>query len=147
MSKSDCAVKCFNSGFNCSQAIFSTYCEQLGLDKETALKISCSFGAGIGSMGETCGAVTGAFMLIGLKCGKYISDDTVSKEHTYKLINDFTAKFKDINGSIKCRDLLSCDISTAEGLKYAREKGLWNTLCPKFVNDSAKIIEEMLDLK
>lgn len=144
MSKPDCAVTCFNNGFNCSQAVFSTYCEKLGLDRETALKISCSFGGGMGRMAETCGAVTGAFMLIGLKHGKYLSDDNSSKEKTYSLVQDFTNKFKSIHGSISCRELLNCDMSTPEGAKYAKENGLWDTLCTKFVYDSAKIIEDML---
>jgi C_GCAxxG_C_C family probable redox protein len=147
MSKTDCAVTCFNSGFNCSQAVLSTYCEQLGLDKETALKISCPFGAGMGRMAETCGAVTGAFMLIGLKHGKYLSDDAFSKEKTYHLVQEFTDKFKAIYGSIKCKDLLGCDMSTPEGAKYAKENGLWDTLCPKFVYDASKLTEELLELK
>ena len=57
-SKVNEAVDCFNNGFNCSQAILSTYCEQFGLDKITALKLSCGLGAGMGRLGETCGAVT-----------------------------------------------------------------------------------------
>jgi C_GCAxxG_C_C family probable redox protein len=67
MCNPNCAVKCFNNGFNCAQAVLSTYSEQLGVDKTTALKIAGSFGGGMGHIGETCGAVTGAFMLIELK--------------------------------------------------------------------------------
>ena len=70
MSKVDEAIECFYSGYSCSQAVLSAYCEDLGLDKETAMKISCGFGAGMARLGATCGAVTGAYIAIGLKYGK-----------------------------------------------------------------------------
>lgn len=146
MSNVDSAVKCFNNGFNCTQAILSTYCEQFGLDRETALKLSCPFGAGMGCMAETCGAVTGAFMLIGLKYGKCFEEDTVSKDISYRLVREFTERFKEVNGSISCKELLQCDISTPEGSSNAKSIGLCNRLCPGFVKDSARIIEELLQL-
>lgn len=147
MSKVENAVQCFSNGFNCSQAVFSTYCDQLGLDRETALKIACPFGAGMGRMAETCGAVTGAYMLIGLQQGKYRSDDNAAKEKSYDLVTEFSEKFKAIHGSICCKDLLNSDLSTPEGLKYIKDNGLWDSLCPVFIKDSALIIEELLDLE
>lgn len=147
MCKPDCAVECFNNGFNCAQAVFSTYCEQLGLDKTTALRIAGGFGGGMGHIGETCGAVTGAFMLVGLKHGKINKDDNDAREKTYALVKEFTRQFKDINGFVKCTELLGYDISTAEGLKAAREANLWDTVCAKLVRDSAQIAEGLLDLK
>lgn len=147
MCKPDSAVECFNNGFNCAQAVFSTYCEQLGLDKTTSLKVAGGFGGGMGYIGETCGAVTGAIMLIGLKHGKIHSDDNDAKEKTYALIKEFTKQFKDINGSVKCTELLGYDMSTAEGLKAAREASLWSTVCAKLVRDSSQIVEGLLDLK
>jgi C_GCAxxG_C_C family probable redox protein len=147
LSKAVEAVLSFNNGFNCSQAIFSTYSEQLGLDKETALKIASPFGAGIGRMAETCGAVTGAYMLIGLKYGKHLSYDNVAKEKSYELVGKFNDRFNTIHGSICCRDLLQYDLNTEEGLNYIRENGLWESLCPIFIKDSAQIIEKLLDLE
>jgi C_GCAxxG_C_C family probable redox protein len=147
MSKVDDAIACFDEGFNCSQSVFSTYCEQLGLDKETGLKISCGLGGGMGRMAETCGAVTGAFLLIGLKYGKHKADDAVSKEKTYELVREFADKFKEMHGSIKCRDLLGCDISTPEGMAVMTEKGLHITHCRKLVADSSELIEELLELE
>ncbi len=147
MCNSDQAAVCFAQGFNCSQAVFSTYCERLGLDPKTALKISCSFGGGMGRMGGTCGAVTGAYMLIGLKYGKYKAGDTASKEKTYALVREFTEKFKAVHGSVLCSELLGCDIGTDEGGKFAKENGLWDTLCPVFVRDAVRIVEGMLDLQ
>ena len=144
MSKADCAVGCFSSGFNCSQAVLSSFCEQLGLDRDLALKLSCSFGGGMGRMAETCGAVTGAFMLIGLKHGKCRIGDDESKEKTYALVRDFAERFMGLNGSIKCKELLNCDMSTPEGMRYAKENGLWDKLCTKFIRDSVAIIEDLL---
>ncbi len=147
MCKSDCAVDCFNNGYNCAQAVFSTYCEQLGLDKTNALKIAGSFGAGMGYIGETCGAVTGAVMLIGLKHGKVHKDNNEAKETTYNLVQEYTKRFKAINGSVKCTELLGYDLSTAEGFKTAGESNLWKTVCARLVKDSAQIVEELLELK
>lgn len=147
MSKTEEAVSCFlKNGFNCSQSVFSTYSDQLGLDRETALKISCPYGGGMARMACTCGAVTGAYMLIGLKHGKYLEEDNEAKELTYRLVHEYNEKFKELHGSTLCRDLLDCDISTTEGSAYAGKNNLYNTLCTKYVHDSAKIIEEMLDL-
>lgn len=71
MDKTQKAVDYFNKGFNCSQAIFTAFNEDNGIREETALKMSCGFGAGCGRLGLTCGAVSGAFMVIGMKYGKY----------------------------------------------------------------------------
>lgn len=147
MSKVDCAVQCFNNGYNCSQAIFSTYCEELGLERDLALKLSCGLGGGMGRMADTCGAVTGAYLLIGLKHGKYRDDDNLSKETTYELVRKFSDKFKEINGSTMCRDLLGYDMNTEEGLAYVKEHELWNKLCPTYIKDASLIIEELLELK
>lgn len=147
MSKSNCAVDCFKNGYNCAQAVFSTYCEQLGLGKTNALKIAGGFGGGMGHIGETCGAVTGAIMLIGLKHGKVHKDDNDAKETTYKLVQEYTKRFKAVNGSVNCTELLGYDISTSEGLIAAREANLWDTVCAKLVKDSAQIVEELLELK
>ncbi len=147
MSKADEAVQCFKNGYLCSQAVLSTYSEQLGLDRETALKLACPFGGGIARMGETCGAVTGAFMLIGLKAGMVDSHKPEDKEHTYQLVQEFTDRFTEMYGSIKCAELLHCDISTEKGRTFAIEHNLYDTLCPVYVCDAVKIVEDLLELK
>lgn len=145
MDRVEHAVSCFKEGFSCSQALFSTYGEQLGLNREIALKVSGAFGGGMAHMGETCGAVSGAFMVIGLKHGKTKIEDKQAKEKTYSLVKEFVDRFKSRNGSIVCRELLGCDISTPEGMKLVKEKKLTTTLCPKFVQDAAEIIEQILE--
>ena len=137
------AVSYFNNGFNCAQAVLSTFGTTLGLDKETALKIACGFGGGMGRMQETCGAVTGAFMLIGLKFGKVKSEDDESKEKTYQLVREFSELFREKHGSIKCEDIIDCDISTPEGRQLYKEKDL-SKKCIECVEDAVSIVEKLL---
>ena len=134
----DDAVKMFEEGFICSQAVFAAFSEKYGLDKKLALKIANGFGGGIARNQEVCGAVSGAIMLIGLKYGKTESGDSASHEHTYELVNNFIDKFTEKNGSINCFELLKCN------LPEAREKGLFSSLCSNYVRDAAEIAEELL---
>ncbi|MFV9631467.1 MAG: C-GCAxxG-C-C family protein [Methanosarcinales archaeon] len=145
MNKIECAVSCFKEGFSCSQALLSTYGPQFDLNREMALKVSGAFGGGIGHMGETCGAVTGVIMVIGLKYGKTRAENEQIEEKAYSLIQEFVDKFNSRNGSIICRELLGYDISTPEGMKLAKEKNLFITICPKLVQDAAEIIEQILE--
>lgn len=73
MSKITTAIECFKNGFNCAQAVFTSYCEEYGIDKETGLKLTCPFGAGISRTDNTCGAVIGAIMVIGIKIWKMLT--------------------------------------------------------------------------
>jgi C_GCAxxG_C_C family probable redox protein len=138
------AVNCFKAGFNCAQALLSTYAEEFALDRDLALKIACGLGAGMGRMSKTCGAVTGAFLVIGLKHGKGERGDNDAKEKTYKLVREFTHKFEARHGSVECTDLLGCDISSAEGLALARETDLFEIRCTVLLESSAQILEEIL---
>ena len=144
MGQIDRAASCFEQGFSCTQALLSTYGAEFGLNRETALKVAGAFGGGMAQTAETCGSVTGALMVIGLKYGMTRVEDKQSKFNTYGLAKDFMDKFKSLNGSIVCRELLGYDISTPDGLQAAREKGLFTTLCPKFVKDAAGIVEDIL---
>lgn len=106
MSKGDIAKQNFMNGYNCSQAVLLAFCEDFGLEKETALKISEPFGGGMGRMREVCGTVTGMFMVIGLAMGNDNSKDNTTKKNVYKSVQELAAKFKEDNGSIICRELL-----------------------------------------
>ncbi|MBN2535947.1 MAG: C_GCAxxG_C_C family protein [Spirochaetales bacterium] len=140
----DKAIKFFSGGFNCSQAMFAAYAPLFGLETDTALKIACGFGGGMGSLQNTCGAVTGAFMVIGLVFGKWKPEDNESKTKTYSLVREFAAEFEKINKTINCRELIGCDISTPEGSAKAREEGLFETKCKKYIKDAALIIERLI---
>ncbi len=144
MSQIQSALACYKDGFSCSQAVLASYAEQFGLDRDIALKLSCGFGGGMGSMGETCGSVTGAFMVIGLKYGKIDKKDKQAKKKTYELVKEFVRRFESLHGSIKCNDLLGVDMGTREGAKLARDKKLYTSRCPRFIRDAIKIIDEIL---
>jgi C_GCAxxG_C_C family probable redox protein len=144
MTRIDEAESRMRSGFNCSQAILATFANEFGLDELTALKIAAGFGGGMGRMGETCGAVTGAFMVIGLRFGFTAPDDAETRKNTYKIVRDFTDRFTKENGSIKCRDLLTVDISTTEGYQRAVDQKLFTTICPRIVRNAAEIVEKIL---
>jgi len=146
MSSVEQAVARFNEGALCSQAVFSTYAEKMGLDRETATKIATPLGAGIARLGETCGAVSGAILAIGLKHGN-MTDWRVEdkqKEEAYRAAREFVDGFRSRHGSILCRDLLGCDLNTPEGSREAAEKKLFLSLCPKLVRDAAEILEELI---
>ena len=144
MNKPEEAVECFKQTFSCSQAVFSAYAPEFGIDMETALKIAGAFGGCIAHMCETCGAVTGAFMVIGLKYGKTRAEDEPAKEKTYQVVREFVEKFKSRNGSIVCRELTGCDMSSPEGLQTFKEKNILKTHCTKFVRDAAEIVEKLI---
>jgi C_GCAxxG_C_C family probable redox protein len=96
-------------------------------------------------MGDTCGVVTGSMMALGLKHGKVRATDDGAKEKTYGLVLQLVEKFKDRHGSIVCRDLLDCDMSTPEGLQDFKDRKLLETHCVRFVKDAAEILEEILN--
>jgi len=144
MSRVEDAVSCFREGCSCSQSILATYAPLFGLDREMALKVAAGFGGGMGRMADTCGAVTGAFMVLGLKWGGAIPADAETREKVYGLVRELVAEFKARNGSILCRDLLGCDISSPDGLRAARKRKLLSTVCPKMVQDAAEMLEKLL---
>jgi C_GCAxxG_C_C family probable redox protein len=124
--------------------VLFSFGEELGLNRELALRVAGAFGGGMARMGETCGAVTGVLMVIGLKYGKTKAGDEEAREQTYELAREFVTQFKARHGSIVCRDLLGCDLSKSEQREAAYHKGLFNTLCPQFVGDALEIFEQLL---
>jgi len=141
-SGAEVASAVFGSGFNCGQSVFSAFCEKYGMNKETALKISCGLGSGLRS-GEVCGAVSGAVLVVGLKYGHCLADDTESKANCYAKTEEFLNEFRKRNGSIICRDLLGVDISTDDGRQQALDRKLFTTTCDDFVRSAATILEEL----
>jgi C_GCAxxG_C_C family probable redox protein len=138
------AIETFRSGLNCSQAVLTAYSEKLNYDNDLALSISCGFGGGMGRLQETCGAVTGSFMVLGVNTCKRHTDNKTRKEETYKLVHEFRRKFKQLNGTTDCTDLLQIDLKTEEGNRIAKEKNLFGTVCEKCISDSVRIIEELI---
>ncbi|MBN1643244.1 MAG: C_GCAxxG_C_C family protein [Dehalococcoidales bacterium] len=129
---------------NCAQSVLSVFCGELKLNRNQALKIAMGFGGGMGRTGNICGAVTGAYMVLGLSQQLNENNPRESVERTYKLVREFNRKFKEINGSLVCRELIRYDLGLPEGLSEARSKGVFSAVCPKFVADSVKILETLL---
>lgn len=144
MTREEKALECFGKGYSCSQSVLSAFSEDFGLGNEMALRIAGSFGGGIAGLGETCGAVTGALMVIGLKYGMTDAKDKRAKEKTYELARQFVREFTDRHATIKCRELLGCEIDTDAGVKKARSEGLFKRLCPGFVKHAVAILETMM---
>jgi len=128
------------SQFNCAQTVFSLFASELGIDEKTSLRIASGFGGGM-NRAETCGAVTGAYMAIGLKHGHDISDPE-KKANTKMLVQKFNEEFEKIHGSIVCKNLTGFDISTPEGSQAAKDEGVFETKCPLFLKTSCEILEK-----
>jgi C_GCAxxG_C_C family probable redox protein len=133
----------FLKSMNCSQAVFETYAPAMGVPVETARKIAAAFACGMG-MGSECGAVTGAFLVIGLKYGKTCNRDSSADSDTFKRVARFVKEFKTRHGHIGCSELLGCDMGTREGVKEASRKGFFTSRCPVFVQSAGEILEEIL---
>lgn len=136
-------VEMFNEGYSCSQAIFTIYGVQFGIDKDTALKIGSGLGGGIGATGNTCGAAIGAVLVLGLKFGSTNPKDKNAKYATYKKVREFCDEFKARAGSLLCRELLGFDFMTPQGALRAKQPGAFEH-CPEFVQIAAEILESML---
>lgn len=146
MSKGDIAKQNFLNGYNCSQAVLLAFCEDFGLEKETALKISEPFGGGMGRMREVCGTVTGMFMVLGLAMGNSDAKDGSTKKNVYKSVQELAEKFKQDNGSIICRELLGFQKNNKESYvpserttEYYKKRP-----CPELCKYAADILEEYL---
>ncbi|MCP4543622.1 MAG: C_GCAxxG_C_C family protein [Chloroflexi bacterium] len=145
MNRVEHAVSSFDQGFSCAQAVLSAFGPQLGLDHETALKVAGGFGGGMARLGQTCGAVTGAFMVIGLEYAGTQAGDQETKDKVYALIQEFAGKFQERYGTIVCNKLVGCDIGIPAERERAKEQGIFATLCPKLVRDATEIVEQILN--
>jgi C_GCAxxG_C_C family probable redox protein len=140
MSQKTDSVDSIFPGYNCAQTLFKLFASDLGVNENTALKIASGFGSGM-ACAETCGAVTGSYMVIGLKHG-HVTTYPDDKVYTKSRILEFNRLFREKHGSLKCKDLTGYDISTPEGLEAAREAGVFMKKCPEFIKTACKIIED-----
>ena len=144
MSRAETALLNFDKGFYCSQSVLSAFCEEYDLSIESGLKLSTLFGAGILYTGETCGAVTGALIVIGLRYGEAEPLELKEKSEVFLKAAEFIEKFKFRNGTTICKVLIGYDISDPEKLKQSREQEIFKKVCPKIVQDAVEILEEIL---
>ena len=145
MDRSEQAVAKFVSGYNCAQSVLFAFCDDVGLDKDKALKIACGFGAGMGRKEEVCGAVTGGIMVIGAKHGRGENDTQKETEMTYVKTRELMNQFSKRYGSYICRQLLNgCDLSNDEGHKMYLENDYRNKICKPCVKSVVEILEEII---
>jgi C_GCAxxG_C_C family probable redox protein len=144
MNRPEKALSLFREGFSCSQAVLTAFAEEMGLARDMALRLSQPFGGGGAKSGDWCGAVTGAFLVLGLKHGRTRAADTAAKDKTYALVQEFMRRFRARNGALRCRDLLGCDIATPEGEKAIESGNLHEKRCEPLVKDAVAILEDIL---
>ena len=137
----DQAEKYFNQKYNCAQSVLMTFASMGGMEQDTAVRLAACFGAGLARRGEVCGAVTGALMVLGVTQAKPKPED---KEGNYQLAQEFMHCFENRHGTLLCRKLIGCDLTTPEGRQWADESGVTRTICPALVRDAAAIVEYML---
>ena len=106
MKQREKAKELFLEGYNCSQAVFVAYADRYGLDKELALRLSASFGGGMGRMREVCGAVSAMFMVAGMETGQVRPRDPEAKKANYDMVQKLARRYKEEFGSIICKELL-----------------------------------------
>lgn len=137
MSKANKAVELYDKGYSCSQAVLSVFTQDFDLAPELTLKISTAFGGGMAGTEGTCGTLTGALMVIGLRYGKVLPDDSNAKAKTYKITKELFTTFENKNKSLLCGDLKLKDTSTDE------KKRLSHEICNKYIYEAVQILEEL----
>ena len=130
--------------YHCSQALFGTFAEDFGLDLQTAFKLSTCFGAGM-RQGDVCGCISASLMVLGMAFGFYDAQDRELEMYGNQKTREFMEKFRErMNGETTCREILAHDIATPEGMKVIKQAGLILKNCPRPINHSIEILEEML---
>ena len=143
--KSDNACNNFRFGYNCAQSVLLTFADDLNIDKQTALKLSSSFGGGMGRLREVCGAVSMMFAIAGLVKGYTEPDNDIKKAEHYKLIQDLAKEFIAEHGTIICRELLGLKPGADNPEPSVRTEQYYKERpCEKFIKTAAEIIENKL---
>jgi len=137
------AKELFEKGYNCSQSVFAAFCDVTGLDQVTALKLSSSFGGGMGRLREVCGAVSGMFMAAGIIYGYSDPTDSSAKALHYELIQKLATEFKEENGTIICRELLELQEGADSPVPEERTEDYYKRRpCGALVEHAAEILDE-----
>lgn len=146
MTHSEKAIELFAGGCNCAQATYVVFFDVTGMDEETAIKVSSAFGGGMGRMRSVCGSCTGAYMVLGMLYGEGADKDYETKKRLYSLVQDFTQRFKAINNTIICAELLeglktdTRPVPTPRSAEFLKVRP-----CARFVSDACNILDEMIE--
>lgn len=139
----DKAISFFDEGYACSQAVLLTFAQEFELDEKTAKLISSTFGGGMGRLREKCGAVTGGFMVLGLKYGNENPMDMDSKLHSYQKVRELNSLILDIHETTICRDILRKFATEAD----VQDRKHHKIICRKLVGDVVGLVYDMLNMK
>lgn len=135
----------FLQGYNCAQAVVCAFGDVTGLDIDAAARMASSFGGGLGRLREVCGTVSGAALVLGIAKGYADPTDFEAKKAHYHLVQEFARRFREQNGSIVCRELLSGVSATSGGVPEARTPEYYQKRpCPNLAWQAAHILDEML---
>ena len=133
MSKREIAMAIHAQGYNCAQSVLLAFCEDFGVSKDLAATLALPFGGGMGQMRETCGALTGAFMVLGLANNQKEAPTPQEKALCYEKVRTLAEAFQTENGSMLCRDLLALAQTNSEKKN-----------CRELVGYAAALLEEFL---
>lgn len=145
--KRETATALFREGYNCAQSVFAAYAEDYGFTREQALRLSASFGAGIGRMRETCGAFSGAAMVLGLETGTVIGSDAAGKQRNYDAVQQLAARFREKHGTLSCRELLELSpmASVSDTRPADRTAAYYKSRpCPALVGSVCDLLDDLL---
>lgn len=138
------AFETYKLGFNCAQAVLTSFAQENNLPEELALKMASGLAAGIGFKGGICGAVLGAYLSLGLKYGHEQVDDDLAKEATILKMRQFDKLFTHQHNSTYCRDLLKGDVSKVDELDEIIKKRYFEKACPVFVHTAVNTLENLM---
>lgn len=142
--KSREAAELFSSGCNCSQTVVIPYLKEMGIDRGLIERISVGFGASIERQGKTCGCISGAIMVLGLKHGNETTSNIENRMKSYRISKDFIKSFKDIYTHTECSDLIKLDLNKAEGLEEAKRREVFSNRCSLIVKKTVELLESQL---
>lgn len=143
---SEIAKALFCEGYNCAQAVFAAFCDEMGLEFETALRLSSSFGGGMGRLREVCGAVSGMFMVAGMLRGYSDPKDKAAKAEHYALVQTLAKRFEEENQSIICRELLGLSVKKEAPTPEERTREYYKKRpCAELVACAAEILDDYFE--
>lgn len=145
MTRKEIASRYFADGFACTPAVFTPFGKEMGLTEDQCLKLGCAFGGGIARNQYTCGAVSGALMVLGLRFGRGSEDGIEKKDLTYAKTNEFLQEFTSKHRSIVCKDLLQgLNMNDPVEKKKIEELKLFQTVCVDYIKDAVAIVEHLI---
>ena len=132
-------------GYNCAECVSKAVMEALGVEKKCVPRVATPFGAGIGRMGQACGALTGGAMVIGLLYGRDDPEDLETKVDAYRKVQEFYSRFEKENGSVTCREMIGVDLNTEEGMQEVDDRELMRTHCDGFIANATGILLDLIE--